>query len=474
MQYAIFPMKTISISQRFHDSHKAWDMNGEDTGIDYWYAPCRVKVLAMFDYKTTGFYNTVLFGSCDEAGNPAEVLCEDGISRVLTFGCTHMDSLDKFSLAVGKIYESGERCYCEGNTGLGSTGNHVHMDVAEGWQYKRIKYSDGQWLLPNLTTIANVFYRLKDWNVDRNLNGYTFKEVESREAEEAASIDKYFVGCTSAQNTRITALENDEGNPTPITLKQFYDKFKDSYEEIIALSAGQYFVNKNQSNYGEIQGKIIGDNTDRAPEQDAWLDVAWDENEDLQEGNFSSGEWRKPYTKFAFSPAAKLISGGVYSNEFSPKIGDWIFDNEDYYVVVSLDWCNQWGLWVNKMKLTPNKIREIFMTDKNIRSLWLCDGGGSAEIYFGGNDELFNPAGENRKVPAVYAIVKDKEQVPEEPEPIEPSPDPVPDPLPEPEQEEPTPQPDLEPEPEEPSEDQFTLIGKLIYWLISAVKALFK
>ena len=33
MQYAIFPMKTISISQRFHDKHKAWDLNGEDTSI---------------------------------------------------------------------------------------------------------------------------------------------------------------------------------------------------------------------------------------------------------------------------------------------------------------------------------------------------------------------------------------------------------------------------------------------------------
>lgn len=183
MEYAIFPMKTISISQRFHEKHKAWDLNGEDTGIDYWYAPCRIKVLAMFGLKETGFYNTVLFGSCDEQGNQASVMCEDGIARVLTFGCTHMNDLNKFGLSVGKIYESGERCYCEGNTGLGSTGNHVHMDVAVGWHYKREKV-DGQWLLPNLTNIANVFYRLKDWNVERNLNGYTFTEVDSREIKE--------------------------------------------------------------------------------------------------------------------------------------------------------------------------------------------------------------------------------------------------------------------------------------------------
>lgn len=180
MQYAIFPMRTINISQRFHSGHKAWDLAGEDTGIDYWYAPCRVKVLAIFPIKTTGFYNTVLFGSCDESGNPAEVMCEDGIARVLTFGCTHMNTTNTFGLAAGKIYESGEVCYCEGNTGLGSKGNHVHMDVAEGWHYQKVK-QDGQWLLPNLTNIANVFQQLKGWNVTKNLNGYTFKTVDSRE-----------------------------------------------------------------------------------------------------------------------------------------------------------------------------------------------------------------------------------------------------------------------------------------------------
>lgn len=186
IQYAIFPMKTISISQRYHDKHKAWDLNGEDTGIDYWYAPCRVKVLAMFRYKETGLYNTVLFGSCDLIGNPTAVMCEDGIARVLTFGCTHMNSLHKFDLQVGKIYESGERCYCEGKTGL-STGNHIHMDVAEGWQYKRIKYNDGQWLLPNLTNIANIFYQLKDWNAEKKLNGYTFKLVQHRAVDDKDS-----------------------------------------------------------------------------------------------------------------------------------------------------------------------------------------------------------------------------------------------------------------------------------------------
>lgn len=175
--------------EKLHE-HKAWDLNGEDTGKEYWRAPCRVKVLAIFSVDTTGFYNTVIFGSCDESGNPTEVMCEDGVARVLSFACTHMNSVNKFKLAVNKIYQSGEACYMEGNTGIGSTGNHVHMEVAEGWQYNKTK-RDGQWLLPNLTNIANVFYQLDGWNVVRNLNGYTFKTVESREVPEEPSDDEF-------------------------------------------------------------------------------------------------------------------------------------------------------------------------------------------------------------------------------------------------------------------------------------------
>jgi hypothetical protein len=182
MEYAIFPMRVISISQRYTTGHCAWDLTGSDTGIDYWHAPCRVRVLRIMPYDRPGTYaNTVLFGSCDGEGQPAKVMCEDGVARILTFACTHMDSVDKFGLEVDKVYESGTICYQEGSTGKAS-GNHVHMEVAEGWQTTKPQAPDGQWLLPNLTNIANVFYRYKDWNVIGNhgANGYTFKEVSSR------------------------------------------------------------------------------------------------------------------------------------------------------------------------------------------------------------------------------------------------------------------------------------------------------
>lgn len=197
MEYAIFPMKTIALSQGYKTSHKAWDVTDGNTDKSWWYAPCRVKVLAVFPYdeeKESGFYNTVLFGTCDEDGNEAEVMCEDGVARVLTFGCTHMDKDDFKSMdyQVGDKYASGTACYREGMTGLRpdlypSQGNHVHMDVGLGWQYKKEKI-DGGWHLKDTmlsddkTLIGNTFYKLEGFNTDEDGTtlGYTFTKVTSR------------------------------------------------------------------------------------------------------------------------------------------------------------------------------------------------------------------------------------------------------------------------------------------------------
>lgn len=202
MEYAIFPMKKMSISQAYSTSHKAWDCNGDGKGKDYWYAPCRIKVLALFPRKTTGFYNTVLFGTCDENRNEAAVMCEDGVARVLTFGCTHIDTedYDNFSYEVNHVYEAGEPCYREGFEGLSSDndlhGNHVHMDVGLGWQYKKEKI-DGGWHLNDTmlsdtkTLIGNTFYKLEGFNDDSDVNtkGYTFTTVTSRTVSGSGTVE---------------------------------------------------------------------------------------------------------------------------------------------------------------------------------------------------------------------------------------------------------------------------------------------
>lgn len=54
-------------------------------------------------------------------------MCEDGIARVLTFACTHMDTedWDTFNHKENDIIPSGTACYREGFTGLDET-NPTH------------------------------------------------------------------------------------------------------------------------------------------------------------------------------------------------------------------------------------------------------------------------------------------------------------------------------------------------------------
>lgn len=190
-QYAIFPMECISISKPYSNSHLAWDITGSSANIetkDYWYAPCDLKVLALFKRSDTGFYNTVYFGTCDSDGNQCPVLCEDDIERVLTFSCTHMDTsdLDEFGYYVGKVFHSGDKAYREGNEGWdegNSTGNHVHMEVGLGWQYNRTSGSGLTNTVDNGTIIINnVFRQLFEFNYIGNegTQGYTFKTVYGR------------------------------------------------------------------------------------------------------------------------------------------------------------------------------------------------------------------------------------------------------------------------------------------------------
>ncbi len=180
IEYAIFPQKIINITQRAnspfsHADLQAWDIADIDSKVQQAFAPCTVKVLA----KPTSNANTLLFGTCDEQGNPRVVMTENGM-RILTFGFTHDDYIG--DIEIGRIYKSGEKIYDEGKAGY-ATGNHIHLEVASGWQFDKITDVYGHYRLRNITSIANIFYRLKGWNEIKNANGYTFNEVNQRFTE---------------------------------------------------------------------------------------------------------------------------------------------------------------------------------------------------------------------------------------------------------------------------------------------------
>lgn len=208
MEYAIFPMETINISQR-HDgatSHgwdgtngcKAIDLGGAvySDGKTYEdvYAPTTMKVL-WIDTPS----NIVAFGTCDNHGNPQKVKCENIEDQILTFAFIHAsdDALTELGIKEGKIFNSGEICYREGtkaNNDSNGADIHIHVEVAKGWAKKTDReYSKGN-ARYGATRFINsislfphdIFYRLKGWNVvgtGSGLNGYTMKEVISRTVE---------------------------------------------------------------------------------------------------------------------------------------------------------------------------------------------------------------------------------------------------------------------------------------------------
>lgn len=500
MQYAIYPMRTISISQRFHDKHKAWDLNGEDTGIDYWYAPCRVKVLAIYPIDTTGFYNTVLFGSCDENGNPTAVMCEDGVARVLTFGCTHMNSVAKFGLAIGKIYQSGERCYCEGNTGLGSTGNHVHMDVAEGWHYKKQKY-DGQWLLPNLVNIANVFHQLKGWNVVRNLNGYTFKEVESREVPEVnAPVAKPESNALKDGYQELSWLDQKVHVykvPEDAFLTQFampYGKVADMRDiaiegyDILCITNSNYFNMRDGSS--EILGSHKGINCDQmtiGKGEDNF--VGWKDSDDkpytdlaiykdgkLVYGDFNSWEHRGDNVQMVVAPAGVQMDGGNNKSWYSPAVG-WTKMTAANTQTLIWGQNGRYSLVCVEGQLTSSQCRDM-ARHYGMDHQSSYDAGGSTEMIADGEVKMHS----DRKQPIFFVVLRKHQEPVIEPEVIEPEiiPEPVEPETPSQSDSEPVTEPIVPSEPitpvepeqpvEEPTEaDTTTLIGRLVIKLFKAL-----
>ena len=178
IQIPLFPMYDVSISQRAfggysHKTLEAIDINGKDTGIQPIFAPCRVKVLAVLEKSKTGFNNTVLVGTCDSSGRKTAVLCADGTSQVLTFGFTHDNDIS--DIKVGTVIDQFTEFYHEGTKGQ-ATGNHGHLEIGLGWQYRKYKDNNGNWCLKNLISCEKVFWLMEGKHTicNRGLNGYSF------------------------------------------------------------------------------------------------------------------------------------------------------------------------------------------------------------------------------------------------------------------------------------------------------------
>lgn len=138
-QRAYFPMEVINISQGYganSSTHKlsyALDLSGKDGGKDKIYAPFDCKITKLYQPKdTVNHANTVWITSTKK------VLCPNGYYGYLTMSITHPSEISKMRL--GCTYKQGEVFCYEGTTGHAS-GNHIHLELAEGkhagWSKKK-------------------------------------------------------------------------------------------------------------------------------------------------------------------------------------------------------------------------------------------------------------------------------------------------------------------------------------------------
>lgn len=190
MDRLVFGMHDLNITQagtlldgKPHYSHPnaALDLAGEDSGIDYWFnkeSDTYFYCSGYFGNRSTG--NTRFFVTCDRDGNKKKVLCADGKERVVTIAMTH-SSKDYF---LYKVYPPGDVLYQEGTAGR-ATGNHIHLEVAEGSQ--KTKYWDVKMKVYRMMgeiDPRDAFFILDGYTKVVNLQGLSFKHCSQVKVED--------------------------------------------------------------------------------------------------------------------------------------------------------------------------------------------------------------------------------------------------------------------------------------------------
>ena len=179
MEKAMYPSKTIRITQRDHQGTHAgcWatDEACEDGGISPIYAPFTGTIKKIY----TKDANEVWLESVEP------VLYADGTQDYMTIMFCHDN--DVSDLWVGKVIKQGEVFYQEGTKG-NATGNHCHFECGRGrftdsgWH----KDSAGYWSINNGKLVTDCLFIDDSYNLIQTL-GLNFKNVKEVEPKRYGS-----------------------------------------------------------------------------------------------------------------------------------------------------------------------------------------------------------------------------------------------------------------------------------------------
>jgi len=418
-----FGMKVINVTQlpggSYSHANMALDLAGSDSGIDYWYAMGRWRVVGFF-----GLAGTILFTHVDENGQAEPVHCADGVDRIVTLALTHSATKYVPRPAIGRIYENGIPMYEEGMMGQ-ATGNHIHCEVAVGVQTTKFYDSTLKiWRMSGeLNPVSTIFINTSFSTVKSTL-GANFKYVSSieQEGDERVELKEGYTQLTYRGATlKIYKLSKKEtlkmysagSKHNDATALNYITNIGTDKEKLHAKANMNYFQMKTgqADAYGQHYGVEYSDLDDFAPKQPGWACFAQLKNGDCWAGLSNDFYYTRNDCIFACSPYAITIHSGRTVNIKSTAAGN--KDNQlNEQTGYFMDSNGAWHMVVTPTKCYPSVITD-FAKEYDAWECFIADSGGSSQMIVNGEKKQYT----GRKIPNILAAAEPLEPAPEPDEP---------------------------------------------------------
>ena len=431
MQNAILGMRYLNVTQGYFSqyTHKGLyqiDLAGMDSGIDTWRSKMYLKCLNILPYETTGFANTVFFGTCDADGNMAEVHTPALGNVVLTLAMTHDNTISS-SIKIGSVYSGDDMIYEEGTKG-NATGNHIHLEIATGWVTSKVKFTGNQyyngsaWAMKGLVKPEEALFLLNGYHeTPINTGGYNWQWVDSieytPEPEGPITINEGINNITYSGKNYIIVKQpsNCDVGIWSLTHPQLADL------RLYNTDGNKPLYAKNLSFFdstGYILGSEISDVYDEAVSTDqGYIDVVKLKDGTWKFGNFGSDQYRSDEAVLRYSTGMVLVAGGVYSNEYSTVHGSSIQSDSVIMSATFVDWSNVAYMVSSVQSVTPDEMRALAM-ELNMQYAFRDDSGSSTAIVNSGTS--VNSYSGN-KVPNCLVFIESGTDTPVDPDPVEPT-----------------------------------------------------
>ena len=429
MDNLCFGMEYLNITQlpggSYSHANQAVDLGGRDTGKDFWYARGETywKCTCCW-YSGT---NTEHFLSCDSKGNPIGVHCADGKDRVVTVSLTH--DLNKHE--IGRLYHN-EKLYQEGTKYPYAgkvTGNHIHLEIAEGDVRTRYKAKNGTWTLYNELNPLEVMFVDDSFTKVINTKGAVLKHCSgiTYEGDEGKmNLNDGFQSLTySGANLKVykgydkfkklfmlSALGDEKAT-------QDIKKFDHSNLLIMADANCNYFEMASKAEYGQHYGveQSIGDDIhttghDLAPKNSAYEVFYELTNGECGRCTADNYWYSKADVNFACTPYATVVFNHVACNYRSSAFGnkDNYANSQTMFMKIKDCWC----IVCTASKVLP-KLMQNFALDCNADYAFLVDSGGSTQMMAYINGKWTDVIYTGRHIPNVLALGAEKDSKPVEP-----------------------------------------------------------